>query len=130
MCGIVGILQYDSEVSREVRHRALKILFSEAMRKTETRGEDATGIYQVHTDGDWAMTKKGIRASEWLFLDGEDSDDPIVYSDFMDSWLEHPQELTALVGHCRKATVGSKGKDNDDISPNVPTQRAWYQRVR
>ncbi len=117
MCGIVGILQYESGVSREVRHRALKILFSSAMQKTEVRGEDATGIYQVHTDGDWAMTKKGIKASEWLFLDGKDSDDPVVYSDFMDAWLEHDQELTALVGHCRKATVGSKGRDNDDNHP-------------
>ena len=117
MCGIVGILQYENEVDREVRHRALKILFSDAMQKTETRGEDATGIYQVHTDGDWAMTKKGIKSSEWLFLDGKDSDDPVVYSDFMDSWLDHPHELTALVGHCRKATVGSKGGDNDDNHP-------------
>ncbi len=116
MCGIVGILQYESKVSKEVRHRALKILFSDAMLNTETRGEDATGIYQVHTDGDWAMAKKGVKASQWLFSD-ENSDDPASYSDFMDSWLDHPHELTAVVGHCRKATVGSKGLDNDDNHP-------------
>jgi len=123
MCGIVGVLQYESKVPREIRQKALKILFSEAMLKTEVRGEDATGIYQVHQMrdgedyGDWAMTKKGIKASEWLFQDGATSEDPVVYSDFMDSWLEHPKELTALVGHCRKATVGSKGRDNDDNHP-------------
>ena len=116
MCGIVGVLQYESKVSKEVRHRALKILFSDAMLNTETRGEDATGIYQVHTDGDWAMAKKGVKASEWLFSN-DTKDDPASYSDFMDSWLDHPQELTALVGHCRKATVGSKGLDNDDNHP-------------
>ncbi len=117
MCGIVGVLQYESEVSREVRQQALKILFSDTMLKTEARGEDATGIFQVHRDSDWAMTKKGLRVTEWLYLDSETSDDPVVYSEFMDSWLEHSQELTALVGHCRKATVGSRGKDNEDNHP-------------
>lgn len=117
MCGIVGVLQYKSEIPREIRQRALKILFSDTMLKTETRGLDATGLYQVHSDGDWAMTKTGIRASEWLFLDGKTSEDPVVYSDFMDSWLDHPQELAALVGHCRKATMGSRGRDNDDNHP-------------
>jgi len=116
MCGIVGIVQYESEIKREVRQRALKILFSDIMLKTETRGEDATGIYQVHTDGDWVMSKKGVKSSKWLFQDGG-SDDPVEYSDFMESWLDHPQELTALVGHCRKATVGSRGLDNDDNHP-------------
>jgi hypothetical protein len=125
MCGVVGILQYESEVSREIRHRALKILFSELMRRTESRGTDATGLYQVHKMrpdedyGDWAMTKKGTKASEWLFLDSKESDDPVVYSDFMNAWMEHDQEMTALVGHCRKATVGSRGLDNDDNHPFI-----------
>lgn len=117
MCGIVGVIQYKSKVPRHVRQRALRILFSEAMLKTEVRGEDATGIYQVHADGDWAMTKKGVKASQWMFLDSKESDDPVVYTDFMDGWAQHPQELTSLVGHCRKATVGSKGKDNEDNHP-------------
>jgi hypothetical protein len=123
MCGIVGVLQYESPVSREVRQKALKILFTDTMEKTESRGEDATGIYQVHRKwpdrdfGDWAMSKKGVKVSEWLFLDNEDSKDPVVYNDFINSWLEHPQELTALIGHCRKATVGSRGSDNDDNHP-------------
>lgn len=117
MCGIVGVVQYKSKIPREVRQRALRILFSEAMLKTEVRGEDATGIYQVHTDGDWLLTKKGVKASQWMFLDRKESQDPIVYSDLMDHWGQHAQEMTALVGHCRKATVGSKGKDNDDNHP-------------
>jgi hypothetical protein len=117
MCGIVGVLQYKTKVPRHVRQRALRILFSETMLKTEVRGEDATGIYQVHEDGDWAMTKKGVKASQWMFLDSKESEDPVVYSDFMDGWAQHPHDLTALVGHCRKATVGSKGKDNEDNHP-------------
>jgi hypothetical protein len=117
MCGIVGVLQYQSGVPRAIRQKAIKILFSDTMLQTEVRGDDATGIYQVHTDGDWAMTKKGEKVSNWLFLDREKSDDPVVYSDFMDAWLDHKHELTSLVGHCRKATIGSKGKDNDDNHP-------------
>jgi hypothetical protein len=117
MCGIVGVLQYKTKVPRHVRQRALRILFSETMLKTEVRGEDATGIYQVHENGDWAMTKKGVKASQWMFLDSKESEDPVVYSDFMDGWAQHPHDLTALVGHCRKATVGSKGKDNEDNHP-------------
>lgn len=117
MCGIVGVLQYKTKVPRHVRQRALRILFSETMLKTEVRGEDATGIYQVHENGDWAMTKKGVKASQWMFLDSKESGDPVVYSDFMDGWAQHPHDLSALVGHCRKATVGSKGKNNDDNHP-------------
>lgn len=119
MCGIVGVIQYESKVDRAIRQRALKILFSETMLKTEPRGRDATGLYQVHTDGDWAMTKKGQKVTDWIFQDRSDpkNEDPVVYSDFMDSWLEHPHELTALVGHCRAATVGTKGKDNNDNHP-------------
>jgi hypothetical protein len=117
MCGIVGVLQYESEVSREIRQRALRLLFTNIMLQTEARGRDATGLYQVHRDGDWAAAKKGVEVSKWLFESSEGSADPVVYNDFMDSWLLHPQELTALVGHCRKATVGSRGRDNRDNHP-------------
>jgi hypothetical protein len=123
MCGIVGVVQYKSEVPREIRHKALKILFSDTMLKTQARGEDATGLYQVNAMrpgedyGDWAMAKKGVKVSEWLFQKDAKTEDPVVYSDFMDAWLTHDQELSALVGHCRKATVGSRGRDNDDNHP-------------
>lgn len=118
MCGIAGVIQYESELSRETRQRALKILFSEIMLKTEPRGKDATGLYQVHDDGDWLMTKKGQKVTEWLVANkGGGNEDPIVYSEIMDLWLEHPRELKALVGHCRAATVGSRGKDNNDNHP-------------
>jgi hypothetical protein len=119
MCGIAGVIQYESEVPREMRQRALRILFSETMLKTEPRGRDATGLYQVHADGDWLMTKKGQKVSEWILSthDDDKNEDPIVYSDIVDSWIEHPMELKAVIGHCRAATVGSKGKDNNDNHP-------------
>ena len=118
MCGIVGVIQYKSEVPREIRHRALRILFSETMLKTESRGKDATGIYQVHANGDWMMTKKGQKVTEWLHVKRDEKlEDPIIYSEIMDAWIEHPMELKAVVGHCRAATVGSKGKDNNDNHP-------------
>jgi glucosamine 6-phosphate synthetase-like amidotransferase/phosphosugar isomerase protein len=119
MCGIVGTIQYKSDVSRDIRHRALRILFSETMLKTEPRGRDATGLYQVHADGDWLMTKKGQKVTDWIVTDRSDdkNEDAIVYGEITDSWLEHPMELKAVVGHCRAATVGSKGKDNNDNHP-------------
>lgn len=118
MCGIVGVIQYKSEVPREIRHRALRILFSETMLKTEPRGKDATGLYQVHSDGDWMMTKKGQKVTDWVHVKRDDKlEDPIVYSEIVDTWIEHPQELKAVAGHCRAATVGSKGKDNNDNHP-------------
>jgi len=115
MCGIVGVLQYRSDVEREVRTRALRILFSEMMLKTEPRGDDATGLYQVHQDGDWMMVKTGEKVTDWLF--SERGEDQVRYRDFMDTWFEHPQDLSAVVGHCRKATVGSRGSNNDDNHP-------------
>lgn len=117
MCGIVGVIQYRSPIDREIRARALRVLFSEMMLLTEIRGDDATGLYQVHTDGDWMLAKKGEKSTKWLYEDRASQEDPVVYKDFMDSWTLHPKDLTALVGHCRKATVGSKGQDNDDNHP-------------
>lgn len=117
MCGIVGVIQYASPIDREIRARALRVLFSEMMLLTEVRGDDATGLYQVHTDGDWMLAKKGEKSTKWLYEDRISPEDPVVYGDFMDTWATHPKELTALVGHCRKATVGSKGQDNDDNHP-------------
>lgn len=119
MCGIAGIIQYESDVPREMRQRALRILFSEIMLKTEPRGKDATGLYQVHADGDWLMTKKGQKVTDWILTDRSDpkNEDAIVYGEIVDSWLEHPMELRTVVGHCRAATVGSKGRDNNDNHP-------------
>ena len=116
MCGIVGALQYKSDMDRGLRKKILKILFTETMLKTEPRGDDATGIYQVHANGDWMLTKKGEKVTKWLGAEPNGSD-PAVYQDFVDTWDLHPHEMSALVGHCRKATVGSKGQDNDDNHP-------------
>ncbi len=115
MCGIVGVVQYKSEISRDIRNKALRILFSEMMLKTEIRGRDATGLYQVMSNGDWMMTKKAQKVTDWLFQSREGSkcEDPIVYADIMDSWGEHPEELSALVGHCRAKTVGSTANENN-----------------
>lgn len=118
MCGIVGVVQYESPLSRELRHRALRILFSETMLQTEPRGRDATGLYQIHEDGDWMMTKKGQKVTEWILEQRKGNDtDPIVYPEIVDTWLEHQSELKSLVGHCRAATVGSRGRDNKDNHP-------------
>src|SRR5574338_822967 len=117
MCGLVGIVQYKSKVPKDVRAKALRILFSELMLRTEVRGDDATGVYQVQKDGDSMLTKKGQKVSNWLYTRQQDDADPVVYQDFMEMSTEHPQELGAIVGHCRKATVGSKGEDNKDNHP-------------
>jgi len=118
MCGIVGVVQYKSKVDRETRNKALQILFSDSMLRTEHRGKDATGMYQVHKDGDWMTVKKGQKVTEWLPLSRtEKVKDPIIYSEVMSTWDEHPVETTAVVGHCRAATVGSRGKDNRDNHP-------------
>jgi len=119
MCGIVGVIQYESAVDRALRQKVLKILFSETMMQTESRGKDATGVYQVHKNGDWLMTKKGVRVTDWIPAMRSDSgnEDPIDFEDIVGSWLEHPKDLAAVVGHCRAATVGSRGKDNNDNHP-------------
>lgn len=117
MCGLVGIVQYKSKIPKDVRAKALRILFSELMLRTEVRGDDATGVYQVQKDGDWMLSKKGQKVSNWLYTRQDDDGDPVVYRDFMEMWTEHPQDLAAIVGHCRRATVGSKGEDNKDNHP-------------
>ena len=116
MCGIVGILQYESKVPRDIRNKAIRILFSETLLQTEVRGEDATGLFQVCGDGDWMALKTGVKSSKWLF-DDTSSRDPANYQDFMQSWDEYAGTMPALIGHCRKATIGSKGRDNNDNHP-------------
>lgn len=117
MCGIAGVIQYESEIPRGVRQRALKILLTEMMLKTEARGRDATGLYQVMADGDWLMTKKAQKAESWLFQDRDAGDckDPYVYRDIVESWAEHDRELEAVIGHCRAKTIG--GVENENNHP-------------
>ena len=113
MCGIVGVVQYDSEVSKEIRQKALKILFADTMLRTQSRGRDATGIYQIMENGDWMMAKKAERVGEWLVKERSDNTDPQIYQDFVDTWGSYPYELRALVGHCRSKTVGSTNNENN-----------------
>ncbi|KKM26870.1 hypothetical protein LCGC14_1580450, partial [marine sediment metagenome] len=96
MCGIVGVVQYDSEVSKEIRQKALKILFADTMLRTQSRGRDATGIYQIMENGDWMMAKKAERVGEWLVKERSDNTDPQIYQDFVDTWGSYPYELRAL----------------------------------
>jgi len=107
MCGIVGILQYASDVAREQRILAMHILFSNLMLQTEERGKDATGVYQLHADGDWALLKKGEKASDFLQTEAGGKD-TYIYDDLVSSWYGHSQEIKALVGHCRSKTVGTE----------------------
>ena len=112
MCGIAGVIQYESKVPRNIRHKALRILFSELMLKTEPRGRDATGLYQVMANGEWLMTKKAQKVTDWLFQSRVDSqcEDPYVYTDIMDSWIEHPEELAAVIEErTRSEMVGMIG---------------------
>lgn len=113
MCGIVGVVQYDSELSKETRQKALKILFADTMLRTQTRGRDATGIYQIMANGDWMMAKKAERVSEWLCQERSNDTDPQIYQDFVDTWGSYPYELKTLVGHCRAKTVGSTNNENN-----------------
>ena len=113
MCGIVGVVQYGSKVSREIRQRALKILFADTMLRTQSRGRDATGLYQVMGNGDWMMAKKAERVGEWLSKERSDDTDPQIYQDFVETWGSYPHELSALVGHCRSKTVGSTDNENN-----------------
>jgi predicted glutamine amidotransferase len=115
MCGIVGVVQYDSEVSKETRQKALKILFADAMLRTQSRGRDATGMYQVMENGDWMMAKKAEKVTDWLSKERSDDTDPQIYQDFVDTWGSYPHNLSALVGHCRAKTVG--GTDNENNHP-------------
>jgi hypothetical protein len=116
MCGIVVLAQYQSELPKEVRNKVIRMLFSDIMLQTLVRGRHATGIYQVQKNGDWMMAKQGIPVNEWLVKDKDDNN-PVVYKHFTQTWDEHHADLSAIVGHCRAATVGSKGQDNKDNHP-------------
>jgi hypothetical protein len=125
MCGIIGVVQFDSPVSRGIRQKALKILFADSMLQTLSRGRDATGIFQVMTNGDWMAAKKAEKVNEWLFRKRNDTTDPQVYADFVDAWEEYPFDLRTLVGHCRAKTVGTvENKNNHPFAIQVDEKNA------
>lgn len=118
MCGIIGFLRYQSKVEPEIVDQVMRFLFTHVFSVTEVRGTDASGIFQVHADGDWMMAKKGQKASEWLFLErGTATEDEVFFQDFLDTWQEHPHPVRSVIGHCRKATTGSFGGKNEDNHP-------------
>ena len=118
MCGIAAWFRYPSKVDETTVNTVMSIIFPRLMLEIEERGFDASGVYQVHQDGDWMLAKTGRKISEWLTLAApNEENDPILFEDFARSWEEHPSPVGAVVGHCRKATAGTRGKQNKDNHP-------------
>lgn len=112
MCGIVGIFPIGKLNKKEDRSRleSSLFLFTEILQRTSLRGEDATGVTALFENGDFMIQKMAKSSPEFIGRFGESNKH---YNGFLDLCRENPAKLQALIGHCRKSSVGSKSNENN-----------------
>jgi len=113
MCGIVGILSFNTVKSEALRKEVAIRLFTDILQLTEERGKDATGIAALYTDGNFIGQKGNITATE-LLNDYEVAEDK--YGGFVKVWREYKKKASVIIGHCRKSSVGNT-LDNENNHP-------------
>ena len=109
MCGIMGVMLDKRERSAR-EWRDLRIDITEVLLCTESRGQDAAGLFMVNGAG-IAHYKAGMRAAKLI---GQKQ-----YWQLLDSLSS---ETTAVVGHTRYATMGKPSVNANNhplISGNV-----------
>lgn len=106
MCGLVGILNF-GEVSNEVekiRRETSIFLATEILQQTQTRGKDATGVVNLHSNGSWYGIKEGIECMDFISnWKGTEKD----FAGFLKVWRKKKTPHKAFIGHCRKSSVGN-----------------------
>jgi hypothetical protein len=97
MCGLVGVVnKYSNGMTKQQQEIFNALLFVDFM-----RGNDSTGVFAVHNDGDILLAKE---ASDPIRFMGTKE-----YTNIMDkTWSRG----NALIGHNRKATRGNVNDEN------------------
>lgn len=117
MCGIVGIMTFNGLGKEKecIRREVMMYLFERLLRITVERGQDATGVAALFADGNFVGLKMGISSVEFVARHGGTEND---YEGFSRILYKYEQPINVLLGHCRKATVGSANNNNN----NQPVQ--------
>ena len=123
MCGIVGIFNLVNDKNRTIsdEHQAslISLILTEGLYNTEKRGEDATGYFCVFRDGQSLGLKNGEKASKFIF-DTDDEDEKLAFRNHLRVLEQYHLNtpISAIIGHCRKGTVGTP-YNNDNNHPLV-----------
>jgi len=119
MCGIVTSLNFLEnsviEVDETTKVKINKLLTTELLLLTESRGKDATGACVLFEDGYYTGLKHGEKAVK-LVGAFDDADKEGSYPKFLDDWEKYQEPTKVYMGHCRSGTVGSRF-DNDNNHP-------------
>jgi len=122
MCGIIAVLPVKTEKDKipgRAREAAMRYLASEMLVASRTRGKDASGIASVYQDGAWSVLKQPVEADDFSENIGQekykDQADDANFREYMlrcrsNSSAEENGHTTAILGHVRKGTGGSRYK--------------------
>ena len=115
MCGIVGVaaLGKASKKQEEVRRESMIFLATELLQLTQPRGDDATGFSALFSDGNYIGLKEGIPSIEFISKLGGTRKD---YNGILKVIRKADHPVKALLGHCRKVSIGS-AIDNENNHP-------------
>ncbi len=115
MCGIVGAaaLGKASKKQEEMILESMIFLTTELLQLTQARGSDATGISALFSDGNYYGLKMGVPSTEFISRFGGTKTD---YEGILKLCRKNEHPVKALLGHCRKISVGT-ATDNANNHP-------------
>jgi hypothetical protein len=123
MCGIVGVLAFNEmpdNKAEKVRQEAMIYLATELLQITRSRGEDATGVANLFSDGNFFGLKMGVPSPDFITRFGGKETD---YDGFLKVWRENftkrKKTVKTFMGHCRKSSVGFNASDNNNNHPII-----------
>lgn len=115
MCGIVVGLAFGKKTKKEenIRQNVLRVLTTELLLETESRGRDAVGTAILFGDGNFYGIKRGEQVGKFIHKFAKTKE---YYGGFLKVWKEHNTPVRVYLGHCRAATYGDK-KNNVNNHP-------------
>jgi amidophosphoribosyltransferase len=95
MCGITGLMLTIHEHDPQTKIESVKNVFRFLLKKTQTRGPEATGVAILNKGGQIYFTKNAMSADEFVTTQQ--------YADVMD---KVSRQTIGIIGHCRLPTQG------------------------
>jgi len=123
MCGIVGALAFGKTAdnrAEKIRQEAMIYLATELLQITRSRGEDATGVANLFSDGNFYGLKMGIPSPDFIArFGGKDTDYDGFLKVWRDNFTKRKKIVKTFIGHCRKASIGLNASDNVNNHPII-----------
>ena len=102
MCGILTVAKLENKLDSKLHKKVMKFFTIELLLKSQSRGEDGTGLAMCFGNGQVFGIKRSEKATDFARYDKEDHN----LKTLLKVWGKYTPSL--IMGHCRKASVGSK----------------------